>query len=156
MVVQSLILSVLNYCLRVWGSTNKSQMGRVKKLQNFAARVAIGGARKYDHVTPLFNKLGWLRLDKKYKFDLCILMFKIINKILPEHLFAMPTVDQMRNNNVNTRNQNSLYVPRTQTDTGARTLNVAGPKQWNLLPMQIRYCQNISTFKSLLKKHFLE
>ena len=43
LVVQSLVLSVLNYCLRVWGSTNKTQMDRVKKIQNFAAKVAVGG-----------------------------------------------------------------------------------------------------------------
>ena len=43
MVVQSLVLSILNYCLSVWGSTNKTQMDRVKKIQNFAAKVAVGG-----------------------------------------------------------------------------------------------------------------
>ena len=32
MVVQSLILSILNYCLSVWGSTTKTQMSRVKRL----------------------------------------------------------------------------------------------------------------------------
>ena len=31
MVVQSLVLSVLSYCLSVWGSTNKTQMSRVKR-----------------------------------------------------------------------------------------------------------------------------
>ncbi|KAK7085430.1 hypothetical protein SK128_025242 [Halocaridina rubra] len=40
-------------------------MLRVKRLQNFAARVAIGGVHKYDHVTPLFERLGWLRMDMK-------------------------------------------------------------------------------------------
>ena len=43
MVVQSLVLSILNYCLRVWGSTNKTQMDTVKKIQNFAAKAAVGG-----------------------------------------------------------------------------------------------------------------
>ena len=52
-VVQSLVMGVLNYCLKVWGSANKTQMKKVKKLQNFAARIAIGGARKHDHVTPI-------------------------------------------------------------------------------------------------------
>ena len=65
MVVQALVISVLNYCLRVWGSTNKTQMERVKKLHNFAARVAVGGAHKHDHVTPMFEMLKWLRMDKK-------------------------------------------------------------------------------------------
>ena len=43
MVVQSLVLNILNYCLRVCGSTNKTQMDRVKKIPNFAAKVAVGG-----------------------------------------------------------------------------------------------------------------
>jgi len=35
MVVQSLVLSIVNYCSRVWGATNKTQIERVQKLQNF-------------------------------------------------------------------------------------------------------------------------
>jgi len=35
MVVQSLVLSIVSYCSRVWGTTNKTQIERVQKLQNF-------------------------------------------------------------------------------------------------------------------------
>lgn len=61
--------------LLVWRSTNKTQMDRVQKLQNFAGKVAIGGAKKYDHATPILEKLQWLWMDKKYFYDICILMF---------------------------------------------------------------------------------
>ena len=150
MVVQSLVLSILNYCLSVWGSTTKTQMSRVKRLQNFAARVAIGGVRKQEHVTPLFDRLGWLRMDAKFIFDICLLVFKINNRTLPEWLFLLPTVNRMRTDTINTRHQNSLYVPRTSTDIGARDLTVLGPRLWNVLPVGIRHCQNISSFKSQL------
>ena len=103
MVVQSLVLSILNYCLKVWGSTNKTQMDRVKKLQNFAGKVAIGGAKKYDHVTPILEKLPWLRMDKKYFYDICILMFKIKNQLLPDWLFNMPTEGDVRSELIVTR-----------------------------------------------------
>ena len=156
MVVQSLVLSVLNYCLSVWGSTSKTQMSRVKRLQNFAARVAIGGVRKRDHVTPLFERLGWLRMDAKFVFDICLLVFKIKNRILPEWLFLLPTVNQMRTDTINTRHQNYFYIPRISTDTGARDLTVLGPKLWNVLPTDIRNCQNMSTFKSKLLNYLLE
>ena len=95
LVVQSLVLSVLNYCLRVWGSTNKTQMDRVKKIQNFAAKVAVGGARKYDHVTPMYDKLKWLRMDVKYIYEVCLLIFKIHKKLIPDWLFTLPTVGQV-------------------------------------------------------------
>ena len=155
MVVQSLVLSVLSYCLSVWGSTNKTQMSRVKRLQNFAARVAVGGVKKHDHVTPLFDRLGWLRMDAKFVFDICLLVFKIRNKILPEWLFLLPTVNQMRTDTINTRHQNSYYVPRTSTDIGARALTISGPRQWNVLPTDIKQCQNMFVFKSRLLKYLL-
>lgn len=155
MVVQSLVLSVLNYCLRVWGSTSKTQMDRVRKTQNFAAKVAAGGARKYDHVTPIFEKLRWLPMDKKYFYDVCLLVFKIRNHLLPEWVFSMPTVGQVRSEIVNTRHQDSLYIPRTFTDTGARGLNITGPTLWNQVPIYIRNCQTINSFKNRLSQYLL-
>ena len=53
-VVQSLVLSIINYCLKVWSVTTQQQIEIVQKLENFAAKVAYGGARKYDHATPIF------------------------------------------------------------------------------------------------------
>ena len=156
MVVQSLVLSTLNYCLRVWGSTNKTQMDRASKILNFAAKVAAGGAKKYDHVTPIYNKLGWLRMGEKYIYEVCLLIFKTYNKLIPDWLFTLPTVVQVRGNRFNTRNLKSLYVPRTNTDIGARSLNVIGPKLWNELPQNIRCSQTISSFKSHLMKFLLK
>ena len=66
MIVQALALSILNYCLRVWGMTTKQQLEKAQKLQNFAARVAVGGVQKYDHVSPVLESLGWLKIDRKF------------------------------------------------------------------------------------------
>ena len=140
----------------MWGSTNDTQMGRVKKMHNFAAKVNVGGAKKYDHVTPFFNKLGWLRMNEKYFFDICFLVFKIKNKLLPEWLFSLPTVGQIRGDRVNTRNLNALHIPRTHTDTGARAMGVVCPTMWNKLPSDIRECQSISSFKRCLKDFLLK
>ncbi len=52
-VVQSLVLSLINYCIIIWGSTNETLLDDVQKIQNFAAKVAVGCCRKYDHVTPV-------------------------------------------------------------------------------------------------------
>ena len=57
MLVQADVISILNYCLRIWGMTTKTQMEKAQKLQNFAAKVAVGDARKYDHVSPILERL---------------------------------------------------------------------------------------------------
>ena len=86
MVVQSLILSILNYALKVLGSANKTNIKRVQRLQNFAGKVAVGGARRRDHASPIIEKLNWLRMDKKYIYEICIFIFKIKVHEVPEWL----------------------------------------------------------------------
>ncbi len=54
-VIQSLVLSVINYGLMVWGTNNTTTMNRIQKLQNFAAKVALGGASKHEHATPFLR-----------------------------------------------------------------------------------------------------
>ena len=62
MVVQTLVLSIINYCSNIWGSTNKTQMQKVQKLQNFAARVALGNISKLDQISQYIQKLKWLKV----------------------------------------------------------------------------------------------
>lgn len=45
-VVQSLALSSINYCLRTWVTTNTTLLHNVQKLHNFAATTAPGGEKK--------------------------------------------------------------------------------------------------------------
>ncbi len=83
-VVQSLVLSLVNYCIRIWGTTNATLLNNVQKLQNFAAKVAVGGARKYDHVSPIIKELRWLKIKEKHVFDTCTNMFKTMYGSYPE------------------------------------------------------------------------
>ena len=156
MAVQALILSALNYCLSVWGSTSKIQINRVQKLLNFAARIAIGGAKKHDHVSPIFEKLKWLKMKSRFIYNICLLVFKSRNCILPEWCLPLPTMREVRDNSLNTRYRDNLFVPRTITDTGARNFNVLGPKLWNELPHDITNCTSFNLFKTRLMQHLLD
>lgn len=54
-----------------------------------------------------------------------------------------------------TRQVNSLYVKRSRTDTGARQMEIRGPKLWNMLPDNIRVINSFCNFKTKLKEHLL-
>ena len=56
--VQTLALGYLNYCPNIWGTTSKTQIQRVQEFQNFAAKVAVGGAARHEHATPFLRELG--------------------------------------------------------------------------------------------------
>ncbi len=68
-VVKSLVVSLIDYCIRKWGTTKSTRMHKVQKLQNFAARVSIGGMKKYDLVSPAFKELKWLRIAQTFPRD---------------------------------------------------------------------------------------
>ena len=153
-VVQSLALSVINYCLRVWSMTTKEQIERVQKLQNFAARVAHGETRKYDHITPVMKELKWLKVENKIVYDICIFTYKICNNMLPDWLFSFPYVHNI--NYRTTRQSSDLYVTYRKTDIGGRAISIKGPKLWNTLPSAIQNQPTLITFKEKLKKYLLE
>ncbi len=117
-VVQSLVPSIINYCIRIWGTTNATLIQTVQRVQNFAARVSVGGLKKHDHISPAFKELGWLNTRQKQVLDVNIAMYKFLNSFYPEWLHFFPTV-QSTTNSV-TRQQNNLVITKTKTDTGAR------------------------------------
>ena len=151
MVVQSLAISILNYCLKIWGSTTKQQLQRIQKLQNFAAKVIDGKAKKYDHASPILNHLQWLTVKQKINFDLCVVIFKILHNLLPPWLFNLVRVGDRRSRQ--TRFNNDLFVSRTNTDLGNRAFVVQGPSVWNKLPNHLKQITNINSFKINLKKN---
>ena len=125
MIVQALALSQLNYCSKIWGSANKSQKQRAQKLQNFAAKIAVGKAKKYDHATPYINRLGWLKMEQKCAFDICTFVYRILEENISSWLLEPIRVGDI--NLRNTRQVNNLVIPRTSTNTCAKCIMVRGP-----------------------------
>ncbi len=125
-----------------------------RNCKKFAAKVVIEGARKYDNVTPLRKNLQWLIITDEYIFEKCTMVYKVINRLYPERFFKFPTV---RENTASiTRQENSLYVQRTRTDTGARATTVCGHKFWNNLPPCILSSGSLRSLKSSLRNLLLK
>ncbi len=124
----------------------------LKKLQNFAVKVAIGGASKFDHAAPILNKLHWLPIRQKVIYEQCLTSFKIMNNHLPSWPFCFP---QVRNvNSTNTRQQNLLHIPRAKTATCSRSITVRGRKLWNNVPSTEKDCNSPHALKAKLKTSY--
>ncbi len=156
--VETLALSHINYGITIWSITNITQLKWVQKLQNFAAKVPVGGASKIDHATPILNKLEWLSIRQKVIYKHFLTPFKIMNNQLPSCLFCFPLFcfPQARNvNSINTRQQNQLHIPKTKTGTGSRSITVRGPQLWNNLPSTDKECNSLHALKAKLKNFLL-
>ena len=153
MLVQSLAMSKVDYCFKIWGSTGITQIQRIQKLQNFAAKIAIGNVKKYDHVTPCIRELKWLRIEEKYKYELCVLMYRRVNGLAPEMLIPLTPVYSV--SHASTRQSNDFYISISRTDLGSRELAKSCPRLWNTLPREIREVTTLTSFKRKLKEYFL-
>ena len=152
-VVQSLALSHINYCFTLWGSTSDIHLNRIQKLQNFSARVAIGTVRKYEHISPFLQQLGWMKIKEKYVFNICVFVFKVVRSVFPGWLYDFHTVDTVTG--INTRQASNLVVRRAATSVGSREMNTRGPYLWNKLPQALRDAGSFNSFKIKLKEHIL-
>lgn len=146
LVVQCHVLSLIDYCIRIWSTTNLSIISKVQKLQKFTAKEAIGGVKKFNYVTPKIQELGWIKNKENHKADTCSIVFKILNGYYPDWYKKFLTVREVTNSS--TRQQNCLYAPKTRTDTLDRSLDVMGPKMWNSLPPHVTRATTLPVFKS--------
>ena len=105
----------------------------MRKLQNFVARVAVGGESKYNHVSPVFDELKWLKIKTKHLFDTLDHVF--VNQKYLCKLEFFSSIKQVTRGN--TRKENKLHVPRHKTDAGPRSKKISGPREWNGLPSDI-------------------
>ena len=152
-VVKTLILSIINYCSSIWGMANVTQLSRVQKLQNFAAKVAYGGAKKRDHVSPIIEKLRWLKIDEKIEYDIAILVYKVLNHLLPSWLFNFQL-----NKNIcsrHTRQSEDLHVQKANTNIGSNSFVIRGPKTWNSIQHASRCAPSLNSFKKQLYQNLM-
>lgn len=149
MVIQSLVLSHIKYCLSISGMPTV-HISRIIKLQNFAARVAVGGLRKYDQVSPTFKELSkWLRIKQLYTFLKGVAMFKVISSVYPSWIFYFSIAHDK------TVWKKNTVVPPSRTGAGASAYSVTGAKMWNSLPSNITTISSLPRLKIKLSKFIL-
>ena len=154
MIIQSLVLSVINYGIKLWGATNDLYLNKAQKLMNFAARVAVVGVRKHDHISPTLQQLQWLKIKDKYTYEVCLFAFKVLEKEYPNWLYEFPNVGSLRD--TSTRQNSNLQVMRSRTELGSRSMLIRSPCIWNRLPKCVKDCSSTTIFKKKLKEHFLK
>jgi len=134
--VNALVVSQIRYCISVYGNGTKQNLSRIKKILNYAAKV-IFGRKKYDHVSDLLERLGWLSAEQLASFHTLCLVHKVRCCGEPEVLAAgLTTVAEARGRDLDivTRQDHLLYVPRSRTEMGKRRFECRGPASYNTLP----------------------
>ena len=148
----SLIYPYLSYCLIVWGSASTSMLHKLFMLQKRAIRI-VARSHYVAASNPLFARLNMLKISDIYTFQVTMFVFKFLNFYNPissSTYFTLNSVPAYV-----TRNSNVFVVPLFRTVIRERSIVIAGPRIWNNLPMFIRCCPSLGSFKRRMMSHLI-
>ena len=153
-VVHAFVTSKLDYCNALLYCLPKYQLQRLQYVQNTAARVVLQMSR-FQHITPVLCERHWLPIQYRILFKILLLVYKALNGISPSYL-AQKLHYCSHTRSMRSVSNELLMQPRSYTKTyGDRAFAVHAPREWNLIPYEIRKSNNISSFKRSLKTYCL-
>ncbi len=115
MLVESLVLSLFNYCNFIyWPFLDNNRKNRIQLIQNYCCRF-IYGLKKYDHISLKIEELGWLKMETRVKIHFACFLFKNIHQ-LPRSNLLKKLTHRSCFHNYNTRYKHHFNLPKFSTN----------------------------------------
>jgi len=131
--VQSLIFPHFDYMLPLCTNITQSNLVKLQRAQNACVRF-ICNVSKFDHITPYYKHLNFLKLEDRQKMIVASMVYKIVHFKSPSylcHLFQFMPSSSMR-----TRSSTMLLkysTPRTEAFNASFFIRAC--KLWNSLEL---------------------
>ena len=139
----SLIYSLLNYNISVYGGTYNTHLNRLFLLQKRAIRL-ICGESFLAHTDPLFVRTNILKFYDIYRLNIALYMFEARHSGIFD-----------RNHRYPTRSFYDLVPFPARLTVTKNSMKVCGPNIWNSIPIEIRNLPTLPVFKNQYKKHLI-
>ena len=128
-VMQSLVMSGLDYCNALLIGIQQDPIAKLQRLQNSAARIV-----------------------SRTKFKVLLLVYKALNGLAPKYIKEL-LVPYKPSRHLRSEARGLLDEPRTRLKFGDRAFSISAPRLWNALPQNLKDSQSCQAFKKCLKTH---
>ena len=148
---RSIVTSKLDYCNAVLHGAPQKNIAVLQRVQNNLARVVLQRP-KTAHVTPLLMSLHWLPVDKRIRFKVVLLTYKVMVSKTPDYLYRLIS-ERTSSASMSLRSSSrTLLRPKfTRTNYGDRAFSASAPAVWNELPAYFNFSDSLNIFKKRLK-----
>ena len=149
----SLIHSLFSRYICFWG-VNLKMREKLFLLQKRCLRI-IHNKPFLFHTAPLFKDSSILKIEDIYKYELTIIIFKIVNNFLPT--LDISLLSPYKSNVREFRLSTSIIKPFFCTSSfGQKSPYYSGLKLYNNLPLSIRNITSLPLFKAKLKLYLID
>ena len=139
------ISSHLTYASTLWDNCSNNVFKLLNSLHRRAAKLMIPDSSCTTNDKLI--KLQLLPLKHRLFLNKAVFMFKIINNLTPEYLKSLFFLQTYRHSS------RTLILPKTRIDLYKSSLSFSGAVLWNSLPISIRSCKTLKTFRSAVVQH---
>ena len=141
-------LPPVNYASNLWDNCADTHLKRLNACHRRAIKIIH--TVKDISTDQKLKQLGVLSLEKQFKFNKAVLMYKTVNNISPEYLSRFVQKATCRYGSSN------LLIPPTRIDLFKCSLSFSGSILWNAIPNYIKSKSSVSAFKVCLKNYFMK
>ena len=144
-VAESLFMSILVYCIPVWGGCEKKDLHDLQVLQNVAAQHVLRLPRRTSR-NRMYDELEWMTVAQLVFYHTILSVYRIRKSGEPERLAAKFTHENFRGN---------LIVPNTRLSIVKNSFAFRGAYGWSSLPVSLRTVDKTDEFKKELRSYTL-
>ena len=141
---------LLDYCNSVLHGTSATNLNKLQRVQNSAARI-VTGSRRSEHALPILAELHWLPIKHRIQYKIAVTVFKVLTTQQPSYLANIIRF-RAASRQLRSCGRNLLHDDRTNLAFADRAFSHAAPAVWNSLPLDIvSDLSCLATFKRLVK-----
>ena len=154
--ISAFVLSRLDYCNSLLYGCPQHLLNRLQKVQNNGARLILR-VPMTDHISPHLASLHWLPISSRIQYKILSICYNCLNATAPDYLTDLLTVYNPAHQLHPSSDTSILSFPAVRTKSfGQRSFSHSAPSVWNTLPLELRSCNSVPSFKSNLKTHLFK
>ena len=148
----SIVSTRLDYCNALYAGLSATNLSRLQRIQNAAARIVTQSSRR-SHASPILSDLHWLPVRARINFKLATLTYKTLASGKPNYLnnLLIPYIPKRQ---LRSAFSSKLAVPcRKSAMAQSKSFSSSAVSVWNSLPHSVTSAGDLKTFRTLLKTH---